>query len=422
MFAENIQIADLGIERSYLEGHLRECGYWANAERRERYAYVLSPCVYVASSRQEDDLERLARSTYAAVASLNKKLCALAQEKHLSKEDARFLQLGNAASRSLLRPQDQETRIPPVIKVDIVQDIFGHYHIAEVDTYNPRGFGYAAMLEHSLDSRMKLRRFPGMEELARIFQNTQGDDAIWPWFVVVSEYERFYRAPYEILSSALKRQGMHFPTLSAREAFGILRAPTEEGVAQMRAGFLSIPDTLFAEEPQVRERFLSLYREGYLKSLYPPVAYLGSKAFLPFLRAQEGMAEFVPPTSLVGRQYGEEEIRVSTSRSELVLKATVSSGMKGVYFSDIDRPEFETALTQARQQRNASWVLQEQVPQAKLPIVVFDDEGKRMTQDYYLRITAYVSQDGIVDAEVTGRPDRKVHGAPDCIQIPVVLS
>lgn len=422
MFAENIQIADLGVSRAYLEKHLRECGYWANPERRERYAYVLSPCVYVASSRQEADLERLAVRTYAAVQKLNEELCALARKNHLTKDEARFLQLGNAASRSLLRPQDQVTRIPPVIKVDIVQDIFGRYQVAEVDAYNPRGFGYAAMLEQSLDSRMKLRRFPGIEELARIFEATQGEDSIWPWFVVVSEYERFYRAPYEILSRALKRQGMHFPTLSAREAFGILRAPTEEGVMQMRAGFLSIPDTLFAEEPQVRERFLSLYREGYLKSLYPPVAYLGSKAFLPFLRAQEGVAEFIPPTSLVGKLYGEEEIRESTSRAELVLKATVSSGMKGVYFSDIDRTEFETALVQARQQRNSSWILQEQVPQAKVPVIVFDDEGKRQTQDYYLRITAYISEGGIVDAEVTGRPDRKVHGAPDCIQIPVVLS
>lgn len=433
VFAEEIQpvqVADLGVSRGYLEQYLRDSGYWANAQRCERYAYVLSPSVYVVSRRQEAQLERLAVHTYAAVEALNKKLCSLAKKPHLTKEEARFLKLAGAASRSLFRPLDGQERIPPVIKVDIMQDAQDRYQIAEVDVYNPRGFGFAAMLEESLTSRMKLRRFPGMEELTRIFVEAQGDgqlrtltkEASCPWFVVVSEYERFYRAPYEILAAALKRRGMHIATLGAQEAFKLLRAPQEEGVMQMNAGFLSIPDTLFTEGSEVRERFLSLYREGSLKTIFPPVAYLGSKAFLPFLRTQQGMSEHIPPTTLVGGGSEEEELYEGTRSKAQVLKAAVSSGMKGVYFSDIDQPEYAQALAKARAQRNPSWVLQEQVKQYPSAITVFDAEGNRVVKPYYLRITAYISATGIVDAEVTGRPDRKVHGAPDCIQIPVVLS
>lgn len=66
-------------------------------------------------------------------------------------------------------------------------------------------------------------------------------------------------------------------------------------------------------------------------------------------------------------------------------------------------------------------ILQKQVPQVGVPIAVFGDDGARVVQDYYLRIIAYVTADGILDVEVTGRPDRKVHGAPDCIQIPTIF-
>lgn len=423
MFAESIQIADLGISRGYLDSHLKGCGYWANDERRARYDYVLSPSVYVASAKQEDSLERMAKAAYLAVHELNLMLTKAAREKSLGKEQARFLQLGNAAARGLLRPQDGETRIPPMIKVDLVQDALGNYRIAEVDTYNPRGFGFAAMLEESLQSSMKLRRFPGMEQLCRILRTHGVSDDV-PWFVVVSEFERFYRAPYEIFSSALKRRGIHFPSIEAGQLHRVL---TDNSVVQMRAGVFSIPDTLFREDPSVRELLLQKYRDGSIKTVYPPVAYLGSKAFLPYLRQCNGMQEFVPPTSLVGKHYVGDELDSYGGRRELVLKAAVSSGMKGVYFSDLDGDEYVSALEKAREQRNPSWVLQEQVPQVPTNVVVFDEDGKRFTRSYYLRITAYISANGVIDAEVTGRPadapdGRKVHGAKDCIQIPVVLS
>ncbi len=415
MFSSSVQTADLGLGLAYLEQHLKECGYWANEERREQLSYNLSPSAYIASARQENDLERLAQAAYLAVSELNLSLCKAGSEKHLSKEAAQFLQLGNKASRGLLRPKDGETRIPPMIKVDLVQDREGSYHIAEIDTYNPRGFGFAAMLEESLRSDLKVRRFPGMEQLCRILRTT-GVSSDIPWFVLVSEFERFYRAPFEVFSRSLLRRGINFPTISAHQLPSIL-----EDDAALRCGVFAIPDTLFKEDPRIREVLLQKYQEGSLKAVYPPVAYLGSKAFLPYLRAYPGMREFIPKTTLLGRHFT-HELEVSEVQKQFVLKATVSSGMKGVYFSDLDGQEYEETLKEALWNNNPAWILQEHVEQTPVPIVVFDEEGKRVTRDYYLRITAYISSSGIIDAEITGRPDRKVHGAKDCIQIPVILS
>jgi hypothetical protein len=406
------QTYDTMIERSDLEAYLVNCGYWGNDELRRRHAYVLSPAVFHLTHLQERDLDRLAKCTYAAVKKLNNRLITVAQPgHHQTHEEGGFVKLGNNASRSLLQPRDKEERIPPVIKVDLIQNAKGQFFIAEVDVYNPRGFGYAALLEESLHPGFGPFRYHGIVGLLDLFtQNEAGEDI--EWHILVSEFERYYETSFRILARSF---------LKYDKRIRILR---EEDIAEKRAclsgtpaGLLAIPESLNTH-PKVREEMLSLYREQKLRTLYPPVAYLGSKAFLPFLRTCEGMAEFLPPTVLVGKK---RENVLPNPEIPWVLKAAVSSGMKGVFFSDLDS-EFAFTLDKARSQKNTSWILQEQVPQAPLPITVFNDDGSKVVKDYFLRITAYVSEDGIIDAEVTGRQDRKVHGAPDCIQLPVVLN
>lgn len=405
------QTLDTGITRADLDTYLVESGYWGNAERRRRHAYVLSPSAYLLSLKQKGDIHRLARSTYAAVRKLNDRLVTLARPgTHLSHEDAAFVKLGTMASRALLRPVDGESRIPPVIKVDIIQNSEGRYFIAEVDVYNPRGFGYAALLEESLPPTLMTSRFPGIAGLLEIFEASQHKDV--EWHVLVSEFERYYGTAFEVLARSFGKRGT------------TLRIVSEEDVARGRVRFsgtstamLAIPESLHAY-PKTRDYLLDLYRAKTLHTLYPPLAYLGSKAFLPYLRGCVGMEEFIPPTVLVGEKH---KNALPNPDSPAVLKAAVSSGMKGVFFSDLDSVEFLSTLERVRKSKNTSWILQEQVPQESVPVTVFTSEGKRTVGDYFLRITAYVSEHGVVDAEVTGRPDRKVHGAPDCIQLPVIL-
>ncbi|HVX90396.1 MAG TPA: hypothetical protein VHC20_02040 [Candidatus Paceibacterota bacterium] len=399
------QTFDSGVARTRIADYLVASGYWGDESLRRRHAYVLSPAVYMLSPEQEQSLSRLARYAYNAVKTLNGRLVHLATSgTHLSHDEARFVGLANAGSRSLYTPADGVTDIPPVLKVDLVQDAQGRFFIAEVDSYNPRGFGFAALLEESMPE-LSLMRYPGMKGFAEHMSSTQ------EWCVVVSEFERYYEAPFRVLCNSLERHGKKMTILREHELGTGGQIP--EG-----AGVLAIPESL-NRYPVVREKLLAHHRQGTCAFLYPPVAYLGSKAFLPYLRSCIGMDEFIPPTVPVGKRHANTLPRPDVPA---VLKATVSSGMKGVYFSDIDGDGYTSALAKASALKHSSWILQEQVPQEALPIVVFEEDGTRVVRDYFLRITAYVRADGVVDAEITGRPDRKVHGAPDCIQIPVILN
>ncbi len=404
------QTIDLGIARQDIEAYLNRAGYWKDAETRERYQYVLSPSAYVVSKQQQSDLARMAACIYGAVSGLNERLCEIAGGAGpKDNTEAALLKLANVASRGLLRPCDGEARIPPIMKVDLIQNAQGRFSIVEIDAYNPRGLGFVALLEGGLPASYLQMRYPGVLGVRNAFGQTCTELCL-----IVSEFERFYEAPFRIFKEAMGAAGLNVRLV--READLANGSSTTENGTRL----LCIPDTM-DKHPAVRDDLVARYRSGKIDSFFPPVAYLGSKAFLPFLRECEGMSEFLPKTILVGKRFRNQEESLGQG-APLVLKAAVSSGLKKVLFSDLDPEVFAETFARVRMQKSASWILQEQVEQEAVPIVVFDGNGGRETQEHFLRITAYVSAQGIVDVEITGRPDRKVHGAPDCIQIPAILA
>ena len=407
------QTVDLGISREYLEKYLTHSGLWSTPERRQRNRYVLSPSAYAVSAAQRDNLETLGRATYKAVERLQETIAAHAAAAKKTNEHRKLLKLGRRAARGLLDPEtDRADIIPPVLKVDLVQHASGCYSIAEVDAYNPRGLGYLALLEESLPTECRTKRFPGIALLCEML--LQKGDPGTAWTILLSEYERFYEPAFDILARSCVERGVQASIVRERDVAG------ERGrfVNGPRFHLLLIPETL-DHHPDVRVSLMELYRKGVLQTFYPPTAYLGSKAYLPFLRTQEGMSTFLPKTSLVSSKDDPAEVlRAGPS----VLKGTVSSGMKKVIFSDLEPERFEKTLAEARATKTPSWILQEQVLTHAVPVVVFDEGGKRITRDYFLRVVAHITKDGVLDVEVTGRPDRMVHGAPDCIQLPVIFA
>lgn len=400
---------DLGLSRNEIEKRFVDIGYWATDEHRARYRCTLSPSAYLLSQGEQDAMQLLARTTYAAVTDLNGSLCDIAAKKSPANHDeGRLLRLANCGSRALLRPSDGMRSIPPLMKLDLMLSEDGTFKIAEIDAYNARGLGFMALLEECLQGVPDIRRFPGLSGVLSALSQAGAERE---WTIVVSDYERFYDTPFRVFASAAGRRGTNVR---------VSCAPSSAEAARMERVII-IPDTLDTSDgTAVRSALLARYREGSLATLYPPVAYLGSKAMLPYVRAYPGMREFIPRTRLVGRKT--MNLPHGVPSSPTVLKAAISSGLKQVYFSDLDVESFSAAYESASALRTPSWILQEQVRQKSVPIVVFDEDGSRVERPYYLRITAYIGKDGVIDAEVTGRPDPKVHGAPDCIQLPVILA
>ena len=163
------QTVNLGLSREHLQMYLEATGYWGTSERRHRNAYVLSPSAYVISPEQKTQLNRLSQATFGAVCRLSGHLSGLAGERSLTNTDAQFLSLVRTGLRGLLSPAEIAGAAPPLLKVDLVQDEEGKYFIAEVDAYNPRGFGYMALLDGSIPNSLK-RSGPGIAAVADLMR------------------------------------------------------------------------------------------------------------------------------------------------------------------------------------------------------------------------------------------------------------
>ena len=404
-----MQTADMGLTRDSLESYLVRIGYWADMELRRRNAYVLSPSAYVVSARQRYDLERLSRATYAAVKQLSSKLTFLANEKSISNSDARFLALATSSTRGLRHPSQSDGAVPPVMKVDLVQNAEGKYFIAEVDAYNPRGFGYLGFLDETVPQELRLGgRGMGITGLADLMRRSSRYD-YGEWVLIASDFERYYEPSFNILSALLKERGVYL---------NVIRECEKQDSAFRCCNVFCVPESMH-KNISARSFLAEEWKSGGVHLFYPPAAYLGSKAFLPFLRTQQGMDEFIPDCSLVDKK---NDPLPAFKGTPVVLKGVMSSGLKKVIFSDAEQERFAKEYAVARATKNPQWVLQAQVPQQPVPIIVFDNDGERITRDHFLRITAYVTEDGLLGAEVTGRPDKAVHGAPDCIQIPAIYA
>lgn len=404
-----MQFVDLGLTRPELASYLAGCGYWGSPEKEKRHGYVLSPCAYVVSPAQHKWLDDMSRSTFRALANLQHDLCSVAKADSRSNADAQFLSLATRASRGLLTPHDGCTEVPPYIKVDLVQTPEGAYRIVEVDAHNPRGLPYIAFLEGT-PKLQRHARYRGIETLCTMLRRKTAPIAV-EWTILVAHYERYYLPAFEVLCDTLNARGIRTQVVEERNAAGLL-----EGNQSLH--LLSIPESLCTYEgasSALRDGLMEQYRRGIVKTLFPPAAYLGSKAFLPYLRQQPGMDAYIPPSALIGK--GCELPHVNGT--PVVLKKAMSAGMKGVVMPG--SPDFAACLDEAQKTR-PSWILQDMVEQEPLPVTVFTESGDRTVNRYYLRVTAYASQHGIIYAEVTGRQTKDVHGAPDCIQIPTILA
>jgi hypothetical protein len=288
-----------------------------------------------------------------------------------------------------------------------MQDAIGRYYIAEADVYNPRGFGYLALMEAVLPSSAR-RAGSGIAYLARELSVCARSETI---DLIVTDYESYYRPSYEVLRSALLAYEVPLRIITEEE---LLRDPaTVESVRNI----LILPETMY-RAARARDRLLTRIADGSLAAFYPPTAYLGSKALLPAYATCKIVRRFLPETRLISRS---DSRNVSFADRNVLLKGTGSSGHKNIIFSNRDPERFGKTLASAFTHKHPNWIVQDEVEQARIPIVVFDEDGRRIQKEYVLRLTAYIAQDGLIGIEATGREDGFVHGAPDCIQIPCIF-
>jgi hypothetical protein len=398
---------DLGFSRRDVEEFLVTAGYWDTASKRERHACVLTPSAYIL--HEEPQLTLAAKALYAGVMRLESVLAGLSQQHRLLHAESQFLRMAKSASHGLLRPgEDLGVDIPPVVKIDMVRDRTGEWYAVEVDTYNPRALGTMALV----DALARLANTAPASSIASNLAMLLGREREWTF--IVSEKEMYYSTAYEVLISLLWKCGVSVRLISEKEA------AINMSLLKCRDGPLylfSIPENM-DRHPAVRNFLLAEYRAGSIQTIYPPKAYLGSKAFLPFIATQEGVNGTVPPTALLTGWVENCIFSRPRTNDRIILKPAHSSGSKGIVRQE-ERYLFYGTIKDARGSKNPLWIAQEEVQQDPISITVFDGTS-RIAIPYYLRLTMYATAQGIAGLKITGRPEKIVHGAPDCIQLPVI--
>ncbi|MFT5036746.1 MAG: hypothetical protein ACI9VM_000310 [Candidatus Azotimanducaceae bacterium] len=400
---------------------LQRQGIWTEDGVRNGYHYVLSPDVFHISRT----LQALLKQIGAGVVSFQDGLTAL---------DV-CARNGNRNEHSLVNslikgscgnlPRESGTRMP-VCKVDVMLDQDGYPWIAEVDTYNPRGLLYLAVLREMREKRIsEFQLYPGVVEYFLQSMLSRGaHKVLW----VHAHKERYYTPWFKAFASLLKSRDIHLVVKNAvslssadvASADSIVMTPTRmDSVGELAA----------------KELLVQTYLRRPETFWYPMVPWFESKVWMAFgtpgfakdeynslVQQSPGLlalSAYIPQTVLVGKQF-RNDVHIQSSNGPLILKAAISSGMKGVWMQD-DR-DYEAKLTEYSAARRPNAVLQRQIQQGTISMRSYRESGVVESDYYYVRLVVYVAADGsIVDVGVTARLTPDVHGAPDCLMLPCVL-
>ncbi len=401
-----------------------DSGLW-DAGRRSTHGFILSPSVFQISKARGQEFEKIGVALHECLAGMGRIIHIAANPQLAHNKTWRML---SRVSRvgipkiyheiQLLKP----SKVLAICKVDFMEDVFGKLYIAEIDGHNKHGLGYS-----TLGARIRQVVAPDAEafsgvaaSLAKVIQKkTSGNNKLT---LLYSDQERFYLPEFKILQDDLAKNGMTM-SIIVESAFDFSR--------QGKGLFLDFP--FCHSGPSFEQKIANAYQEEKIDFLIPPKPFLGSKAMLALLRNDENNEELetilrsqIPINSLeLLRSYIPETYLITKGISPnfwtnlcdgrpFVLKAVISSGMKGTEFSD------DMKFTDLLQKASSSYylyIMQREITNRPQLLRYFGENGDCLEDNWFARITTHYSLRQVADIIVTARRDKKVHGALDCLQI-----
>lgn len=411
---------------------ISESGIW-NGSRKESHAFLLSPSVYQITEAQHNELRKLGFALYDCLMGLSH-IAVIAYDQSLNYRRMwllarRVFSTGVPHIYRELQGMNIQ-HIPKLLKVDLMVNQDGNFKIAEIDGHNKHGLGYSTLgLRFREALYPQAKSFPGTvkilaEELKRL-----GYTEIK---LLYADQERFYVPEFEVARQEFSRHGINCIVVSEMDTTETF---LESGM------FLDLPFLYHKKEHY--ETIVSAYKNGKVEFIIPPKPFLGAKGVLALLRndkknesleallhsfireqSLELVRKYIPETLLVGREAETiDSLKERISHKRFVLKESISSGMKGIVFSD--EVGFDPFLTHACE-TNMNWVLQEEVTNQPQTFSWFEngngsDPEIRTSSDWFMRVTVQYVNRKLGDIIITARRDKAVHGGKDCLQIGTVI-
>lgn len=398
-------------------------GFWDNSEENARYRYVLSPDNFLLDDNYRTQLETIGKDVVIFQKNMRTIANIAVQNPgdHTSGLIGTMLKKANDGLPQILIGD----RNVPICKVDIMIDSNDKLQIAEIDAYNPRGTAYMIMMRHLYTTcvAQDKKLFPG---IISYFEKYAPEEMMW----VFAKRERYYGNVMKIAGNILKETtGKILKPIASTHING-----------EIEKNQLILPYGMsWAEELRTKNDLLKQYEDNPQKFFYPLVPWLGTKGLLgvisdptnhenlaalkPYFHEDvTNIKKHLPEVVLVGKKFKDDVQKFREQNPHVVLKSHVASGMKGVWMPG--NQDFEKEFALAENNKRSQHILQTFVNQKQFSLKYFDEQGQeRKNNNWYVRLIAYIAHDGtVVDAEITARPSPDVHGAPDCLQIPCVLS
>lgn len=422
-----------------LERVVVESGLW-NDDRRKTHGFLLSPEAYPIFSGELVVLNNLGRAIYQCLEGIAK-IAVIASNQELGGN--RSWRMVKGVLHSAIPNYYQEisslkpSRVPLICKVDLmVSNEPPYFFIAEIDGHNKHAMGYATLASQmaQMVKRPEEISFGGVAAfLSKILTNEEEKRSL---FFLLSQQERFYLPEVRILQRALAKSGVG--SFIAHETEGIfhdvIRGQTLPSWAKTGMDF-----PFMYHNPCLVRDLVAQYQKNSINFLIPPKPFFGSKGLLALIkndnededleailrsqipaRALALVREHLPETYLVGKGFRQDKWRESVKKYPFLIKKTVASGMKGIWFSDDF--QFQHALEQAAIYPG-HFILQREIKNKPERLQYFTEEGELTDDDWFLRLTTLftvLKPETIADIIVTARKDKKVHGALDCLQIGAV--
>jgi len=324
--------------------------------------------------------------------------------------------------------------IPAICKVDLMQSVDGRYYIAEIDGHNKHGLGYMALHANVVKAICPdAQTFPGITSIiAQEMERRNGNGRL---VLLYSHKERYYLAEFQILAVELAKHGIELIVVDDVDVEVTSESLLYQGEVLSRGVFVDLP--FLDKNPGVPEILAEAYSEGKVDFLLPPKPFFSSKAVMALLRNDEGNLEleailrsqiplqslelvrgFIPETYLVTKGKEEGHWDSLLTKGSFVIKEVISSGMKGTAFQEDAR--FAEAFRQAQEARYR-FVLQKEMQNAPLTLKYFTEDGDLREGEWFGRIIVHFTRGGIAEVELTARMDKRIHGAPDCLQLGTVI-
>lgn len=413
-----------------------DSGLWDN-RRMSSHDFVLSPSIYEVSQERRDELEAIGAVLHNCLAGLGR-IAAIAFNPKLGTSTtwgmiARALRTGVPKiyhDIMLLNPSS----VPSICKVDFMESADGNYRIAEIDGHNKHGLGYSTLTARIRRALMpEAQAFSGVATtLAKEVQRRGESNAV----LLYADQERFYLPEFRILQDELASLVVELVVIAENDVQIQNKKVVVAGDGKERKLFVDLP--FLYHNRELNARMAELYKGGEIDFLIPPKPFLGSKAILALLRndieskeleailksqihpaSLDLLRRYIPETYLVHKRAKEEYWHDQCNNKRFVLKESISSGMKGTVF--MDEPHFNATMKRACDSYYR-FILQEEVTNRAQAFHYFADGGYLQQGEWFMRVTVHYSTRRVADIIVTARQDKKVHGAPDCLQLGAVIT